>query len=164
MSIRGDEGFPNSTLKEFIENHLQNYDLRYHDCSIFSEMAYIGEGGFAKVFKAKCDSPDLGSTVALKIIKRVREVTDQDCKNLLNELKIYKRLNFHENVLKFHGYSCHEEQFVIILEYADGGTLQRYLEENFSKMNWNGKIAIAMQISLGIEYLHAQNVIHRDLV
>ena len=50
------------------------------------------------------------------------------------------------------------------MEYANGGTLDKYLYKNFDRMDWNLKLKFAKQISSAIFCLHENNIIHRDLV
>ncbi|CAI2161527.1 16693_t:CDS:2 [Funneliformis geosporum] len=49
------------------------------------------------------------------------------------------------------------------MEYANNGNLQTYLENNFEKLNWNDKKQLAYQIADGLNYLHNEDVLHRDL-
>ncbi|CAI2199511.1 14981_t:CDS:2, partial [Funneliformis geosporum] len=46
----------------------------------------------------------------------------------------------------------------LVLEYADGGTLRRYLEENFSDLNWQNKYNLALQLSHAIKCLHDEEI------
>ena len=50
------------------------------------------------------------------------------------------------------------------MQYADGGDLRNYLKNNFKDLNWNNKKILAFQIADGLNYLHKENVLHRDLV
>ena len=50
------------------------------------------------------------------------------------------------------------------MQYADGGDLQNYLKNNFKNLTWNDKKKLAFQIAEGLNYLHNENVLHRDLV
>ncbi|RIA96645.1 kinase-like domain-containing protein [Glomus cerebriforme] len=49
------------------------------------------------------------------------------------------------------------------MQYADGGDLRHYLENNFEKLTWIDKKKLAYQIADGLNYLHNENVLHRDL-
>jgi hypothetical protein len=43
---------------------------------------------------------------------------------------------------------------MIVLQYAPGGDLHNYLQENFTKFTWNKeKLRILLQISEGYSYL-----------
>ena len=50
------------------------------------------------------------------------------------------------------------------MQYADGGDLRNYLKNNFKKLTWEDKKRLAYQIADGLNYLHNENVLHRDLV
>ncbi|CAI2166207.1 2344_t:CDS:2, partial [Funneliformis geosporum] len=49
------------------------------------------------------------------------------------------------------------------MEYANGSNLQSYLKINFEKLTWNDKNQLAFQIADGLNYLHNEEVLHRDL-
>jgi serine/threonine protein kinase len=53
---------------------------------------------------------------------------------------------------------------MLVMEYADGGTLQKYLKENFNNLTWNDKFRIAHQLACAVMNLHDEGIIHRDLV
>jgi serine/threonine protein kinase len=49
------------------------------------------------------------------------------------------------------------------MQYADGGDLRKYLQQNFATLTWDNKFKLAYQIAKGIKYLHEENILHRDL-
>ncbi|PKY38180.1 kinase-like protein [Rhizophagus irregularis] len=49
------------------------------------------------------------------------------------------------------------------MQYANGGDLRNYLKDNFKKLTWGDKKRLAFQIADGLNYLHNENVLHRDL-
>lgn len=48
------------------------------------------------------------------------------------------------------------------MQYANGGDLQNYL--NNRNLSWNDKKKLSYQIADGLNYLHNENVLHKDLV
>src|ERR1043166_7216602 len=54
-------------------------------------------------------------------------------------------------------------EYLLVTEYAEGGTLHNYLKENFSSLNWRDKYRLAFQLSSAIEYLHEKEIVHKDL-
>jgi serine/threonine protein kinase len=52
----------------------------------------------------------------------------------------------------------------LVLEYADGGSLQSYLKNNFQGLNWDNKFELAHQLASSVLWLHGKGIIHRDLV
>ena len=53
---------------------------------------------------------------------------------------------------------------MLVMEYADSGTLRNYLKENFSKLTWNDKYNMALQIASAVSCLHNEEIIHCGLV
>jgi serine/threonine protein kinase len=52
----------------------------------------------------------------------------------------------------------------MVLQYADGGNLRDYLKNPPSPLKWSDKFRIALEIAEGLLCLHAEDIIHRDLV
>ena len=52
----------------------------------------------------------------------------------------------------------------MVLQYADGGNLRDYLKNPPSPLTWSDKYRIALEIAEGLLCLHAEGIIHRDLV
>jgi serine/threonine protein kinase len=50
------------------------------------------------------------------------------------------------------------------MEYADSGTLRKYLKEKFENLTWNDKFDLAFQLAHAISCLHDKGIVHRDLV
>jgi serine/threonine protein kinase len=54
--------------------------------------------------------------------------------------------------------------YILVLEYANSGTLESYLHDNFNQLGWDDKLRLALQLSNAILCLHECDIIHRDLV
>lgn len=57
-----------------------------------------------------------------------------------------------------------ERLYALVMEYADGGSLQTYLKDNVGKLTWNDKYKLAYQLACAVTCLHDEGIIHRDLV
>ncbi|POG65687.1 kinase-like domain-containing protein [Rhizophagus irregularis DAOM 181602=DAOM 197198] len=53
--------------------------------------------------------------------------------------------------------------YLLVMEYADGGSLSKYLKENFEKLTWEVKLKLAYQLASAVSCLHDEDIIHRDL-
>ena len=76
-------------------------------------------------------------------------------------------VEFHPNILRFYGISKLANQmnkYLLVLEYADGGSLDSYLKEKFNKLEWSDKYRLALQLASAIECIHNEGIIHCDLV
>ena len=54
--------------------------------------------------------------------------------------------------------------YIMVLQYADSGNLRSYLNRYFSSLTWSDKFNMAIDIAKGLMCLHAEQIIHRDLV
>jgi serine/threonine protein kinase len=54
--------------------------------------------------------------------------------------------------------------YTLVLEYADSGTLNKYLNEHFDELEWKDKYCLALQLASAVSCLHEHDIIHRDLV
>jgi serine/threonine protein kinase len=57
-----------------------------------------------------------------------------------------------------------KSDYVMVLQYADGGNLRDYLRHPPSPLTWSDKYRIALEIAEGLLCLHAESILHRDLV
>ncbi|PKC71487.1 kinase-like protein, partial [Rhizophagus irregularis] len=124
----------------------------------FNNVKIIGSGGFGKVFRANWRNT--GNILALKEFKYNTAV-----KEIINEVKCNCSCSeFFNKKLCAHNYSLlKNKKFMIVMEYADGGSLRNYLKLNFSTLTWDNKYQFAYQISKALECLHNEEILHRDL-
>jgi len=114
----------------------------------------IGEGKYGDVYKALYH----GFPVACKIIKK--ELQESDAESTLEELKLMKRLK-HPNVVMLMGACLNPlNQVVIVTEYLSRGNLKDCLTDIKSLPL---RLKIGSDIANGLAWLHAHNIIHRDL-
>ncbi|RGB39603.1 kinase-like domain-containing protein [Rhizophagus diaphanus] len=52
--------------------------------------------------------------------------------------------------------------YMMVMEYAENGSLRRYLDKNYNSLNWKEKLNILYKIASGLLYIHYKGLIHRD--
>ena len=57
-----------------------------------------------------------------------------------------------------------ESKYLLVMEYANGGTLRNYLNINSSTLTWPDKYELAYQLAYAVLCLHKEGIVHRDLV
>ena len=79
-----------------------------------------------------------------------------------------REVDYHTNIIKFYGISILEmnsnNHYLLVMEYADGGSLQSYLKENFNKLEWSDKYKLSFQLANAVACMHKEGIIHCDLV
>ncbi|CAB5375057.1 unnamed protein product [Rhizophagus irregularis] len=142
----------------------------------FNNVEEIGKGGFSTVYSAiwkdgliKYDENILGykgwrrkpnTIVALKCLHDTQNSLD----DFINEVKAYQNRKL-DNILKMYGVSQNPntKDYIIVLEYAEGGDFKDYLNKNYEKLHWVNQIKILSSIIGGLTEIHQKWMVHRDL-
>ena len=119
----------------------------------------IGTGGMSDVYKAKCHK--LNRFVAVKVRKQEFGENESFVSKFRIEAQAAAGL-MHPNIVNV--YDVGEENGIhyIVMELVEGITLKKYIEKK-SKLSFKEAVSIAIQISMGIEAAHNNNIIHRDI-
>ncbi|KAG7381507.1 Mitogen-activated protein kinase kinase kinase mlk-1 [Phytophthora pseudosyringae] len=110
----------------------------------------FARGGFGEVSRAKWLNSDV-------IVKRVITGGRDDQRQMFQrEVELWFALN-HPNVVKLFG-GCHIGTPFFVCEEAKNGSLDKYLRTHPTEI-WQK----LYEAALGLEYLHARGIVHRDL-
>ncbi|CDW87458.1 protein serine threonine kinase [Stylonychia lemnae] len=118
----------------------------------------IGRGACGKVFKGL--NFQNGQLVAIKQIK-INNVKVEHKKSLQSEINLLKKLE-HPNIVKYIDSIYTEHYLNIILEYVENGSLDSLIKK-FGKFPETLVAIYVQQVLQGLDYLHTQVVIHRDI-
>jgi serine/threonine protein kinase len=118
----------------------------------------IGRGGFGEVWLAEKRSSLVVKKVAIKL-----PLDEQvNFEAIRQEAELWEQASGHPNILPIIDADIYDGQVIIVSEFAEGGSLAE-------KLNTEGKFspekAIEMTIGIlnGLDYLHSQKIIHRDI-
>ncbi|QHO14407.1 serine/threonine-protein kinase STY8 isoform X3 [Arachis ipaensis] len=115
----------------------------------------------------------LGQDVAVKVM-RSDQLNDALEDEFAQEVTILKscvkrlcitecRQVHHKNVVRFIGACTKSPNLCIVTEYMPGGSLYDYLHKNHNVLELSPLLKFAIDVCKGMEYLHRNNIIHRDL-
>jgi serine/threonine protein kinase len=121
---------------------------------------HLGKGRFGNVYKAQEVSTNY--TVALKVLRK-EELIRSGCETQLRrEIEIQSELN-HPNILRLFGFFYDEQRIYLILEYAPGGELYKYMNSFGGKFPEYKAARYIHDIASALRHCHSKRVIHRDL-
>ncbi|XP_059455695.1 LEAF RUST 10 DISEASE-RESISTANCE LOCUS RECEPTOR-LIKE PROTEIN KINASE-like 1.2 isoform X1 [Corylus avellana] len=139
---------------------LFNYSELEEATKNFDSSKELGEGGFGTVYYGKLRD---GREVA---VKRLYENNCRRVEQFMNEIAILTRLR-HQNLVQLYGCtSRHSRELVLVYEYIPNGTIADHLHGKKAKpgaLRWPTRMKIALETASALTYLHASDIIHRDV-
>ena len=127
-------------------------------------MEEIGKGASATVYLSVNEKND--EIIAIKAIPSENLKKENGLINLKRELKILHKLK-HDNIVKIKDFQSTKKNNYIVIEYCNGGNLQEYKRfyEKTTKSTINEFFIqkIMRQLTDGLQYMHSQNIVHRDI-
>ncbi|KHN29806.1 Putative serine/threonine-protein kinase [Glycine soja] len=123
----------------------------------FDHKTKLGEGGFGSVYYGKLQD---GREVA---VKHLFEHNYKRVQQFMNEIEILTHLR-HRNLVSLYGCtSRHSRELLLVYEYVPNGTLAYHLHERDDSLTWPIRMQIAIETATALAYLHASDIIHRDV-
>ena len=118
----------------------------------------IGAGGMGEVYRAL--DRNLGRHVAIKILPAAFAEDKERMARFEREAKLLAVLN-HTNIAAIHGLEESEGRRFLVLELAEGETLQARLDR--SALPIEEALVTCRELAEGLEAAHEKGIIHRDL-
>ncbi|VAH56250.1 unnamed protein product [Triticum turgidum subsp. durum] len=126
----------------------------------FSASRELGDGGFGTVYKGKLKD---GRVVA---VKRLYKNNYRRVEQFLNEVDILSRL-LHQNLVILYGCTSRmSRDLLLVYEFIANGTVADHLHGSRSVergLTWPLRLNIAIETAEALAYLHAVEIIHRDV-
>ncbi|XP_034686006.1 LEAF RUST 10 DISEASE-RESISTANCE LOCUS RECEPTOR-LIKE PROTEIN KINASE-like 1.1 [Vitis riparia] len=120
----------------------------------------IGDGGFGTVYHGQLRD---GREVA---VKRLYENNYRRVEQFMNEVQILTRLR-HRNLVSLYGCtSRHSRELLLVYEFIPNGTVADHLHGDRADsglLTWPIRLSIAIETATALCYLHASDVVHRDV-
>ncbi|EDV32794.2 uncharacterized protein Dana_GF22213 [Drosophila ananassae] len=146
-----DESNKNLLLRD-TKSSEENWNIKAEEILIGPR---IGSGSFGTVYRAHWHGP-----VAVKTLN-VKTPSPAQLQAFKNEVAMLKKTR-HCNILLFMG-CVSQPSLAIVTQWCEGSSLYKHVHVSETKFKLNTLIDIGRQVAQGMDYLHAKNIIHRDL-
>ena len=99
-------------------------------------------------------------------VKRLYDHNYRRVQQFMNEIDILTRLR-HKNLVSLYGCtSRHCRELLLVYEYIPNGTVADHIHGNQAtpgSLTWPTRMSIAIETASALAYLHASDIIHRDI-
>lgn len=119
------------------------------------ELKMVGSGSYAHVYSYV--DPDYGIKFAVKRARK--DIDERDLQRFKQEFDVMNKLSF-PYVVQVYKYE--EDRNEYRMEYCDT-TLRDYIAKRNVTLGFGARKRIALQLLYGINYLHHQKLLHRDI-
>ncbi|XP_042501009.1 LEAF RUST 10 DISEASE-RESISTANCE LOCUS RECEPTOR-LIKE PROTEIN KINASE-like 1.2 isoform X4 [Macadamia integrifolia] len=141
--------------------HVFTYDELEEATNNFNSERELGDGGFGTVYHGKLRD---GREVA---VKRLYENNFKRVEQFMNEVDILTRIR-HQSLVTLYGCtSRHSRELLLVYEFIPNGTVADHLhgdrKTETGKLSWPIRMSIAIETATALSYLHASDIIHRDV-
>ena len=125
-----------------------------HDALSYGNI--LGEGGFGTVYKGTWQH----AAVAIKQLKQ-QSLTEDSVAELHAEATLMSQLR-NPHVVQFYGFCFESPHFALVMEYMPDGSMYGLLHSD-QPLTWDARTQMGIDVGAGLEYLHQQDILHRDL-
>ena len=122
---------------------------------INSQVKDISKGAYGFVILAR--DRRTHEEFALKLIERGQKITRSVEREILNHKKLE-----HPHVISLHGVCRTDDYLILIMEYASGGSLRKYITTH-GKLPKEEARRLFQQLLLSVDYCHRMGVSNRDI-
>jgi len=119
----------------------------------------LGKGAYGEVLLVQ--HKDTKEVYALKVIHKLRLENTYQLSNLEHEVATQRRIE-HSNIIKVYDVFNTKENIYILMEYADGGNLFRYIRKK-NRLSEQEAYKLFVQIACALNFLHKNSLMHRDI-
>ncbi|KAG0225124.1 hypothetical protein BGW42_004637, partial [Actinomortierella wolfii] len=114
----------------------------------------LGSGAFGSVYEARWGAQKCAAKAFFHTPSDLYEREIQKEINALQKLR-------HRNIIQFYRTHVEDNHIFVLMELAEKGSLSKAI--NTGLLVWQDKTRIANEIARALEYIHQENVLHRNV-
>ena len=120
----------------------------------------INNGSYGRVYCIE----NKGGKYALKIIRKDDDIENpENYARFITEINVLEKCHY-PTIISLYEYK-QSNAYMILTPYQEKGSLNSFFSdpEKFSQLNFDKRLIIGYGVALGMQYLHQNNISHRDL-
>lgn len=121
----------------------------------------IGRGAFGNVYKGLLSTGQFVAVKHLEIPGNIENEKNAHFISFIKEIELLKNLN-HPNIVRYIGSTSENNNIYVFLEYVSGGSIASIINK-YGHLEESMIRNYAKQILYAINYLHENNIVHRDI-
>ncbi|KAK4752680.1 hypothetical protein SAY87_021478 [Trapa incisa] len=142
---------------EYVSIPNKGEDFWQIDTSLLRFEEQLASGSYGDLYKGTY----LGQDVAIKVF-RAEHLGNALQQEFTQEVFIMRKIR-HRNIVQFIGASTRPPRLCIVTEYMPGGSVFDFLRKQKDALKLSTVLKFAIDVSKGMNFLHQNNIIHRDL-
>ncbi|XP_052196394.1 serine/threonine-protein kinase STY8-like [Diospyros lotus] len=157
LPISNHNQIQSNSSADYVKIPTDGADVWEIDASLLKYEHKVGSGSFGDLYKGTYCSQE----VAIKVLKPER-VNEDMLREFAQEVFIMRKIR-HKNVVQFIGACTQSPNLCILTEFMSRGSVYNFLHKQRGVFKLPALLKVALDISKGMNYLHQNNIIHRDL-
>ncbi|CAG8464226.1 820_t:CDS:2 [Cetraspora pellucida] len=159
-------------------NNEPEFRLEWIPFEDFTDIKQIGNGGFSEIYAAtwtrgrvtgwsdveKKFNRSKNQMAVLKVLKDSKNINSAFLKELQNIVKSQPN-SYMRRIIQCYGVSQFPktDDYIFVMSYMSNGSLNDFLTKNFKDVTWKMKRDFLKDIATGIEWIHKNTLLHRDI-
>lgn len=125
---------------------------------MYTKLNRIGQGTYGVVYKAQHTQ-----SKEIVAVKRIKFESQEEGipSSAIREIALLKELK-HPNIVELYDVVHSQHRLTLIFEYCDWD-LRKYMQSREDPLTEDEVISFTYQLLKALEYIHSQNIIHRDI-
>ncbi len=117
----------------------------------YTTLKFLGQGRVSQVYLVRHD--ETGKLLALKVMRPQGVSNPEAIATFLHDLEHLKALH-HSNIVQLYDYGYWGDRFFLILEYCQGGTVAKVMQQQGTCLSIDESLGIILQLLNGFDYAH----------
>ncbi|CAI5439455.1 unnamed protein product [Caenorhabditis angaria] len=128
----------------------------------YEQVRVVGRGAFGVCWLCRSRNSSFNRKVIVKLIN-IHGLSEAEENSISGEVKLLQKVQ-HPLIIGYFDSFRFENQLAIVMQYAEGGTMERMIQEQRpEKFAEKTVLEYFTQILIALNHMHSKQIVHRDL-